>query len=60
MILGGQYRAFTSALLSESAGTDYQKTRSLKIPQLVQPQLETCTVSRHFNTNKVKIEKKTN
>lgn len=60
MILGGQDKAFTRTFLSDSAGTDYQKTRSLKISQLVQPQLEICTVSSHFNINKVKIGKKTN
>lgn len=58
--LGSQYKAFTRALLSEGAGTDYEENKSLKIPQLVQPQLQKCRVSSHFNTNKVKIGKKTN
>lgn len=56
MILGSQYKAFVRALLSGSASTDCQKTRSLKIL----PQLETCTVSYHSNVHQVKIGKKTN
>lgn len=55
--LDSQYKAFKRALLSESAGTHCEENKSLKIPRFVQPQLQKCRVSSHFNTNKVKVGK---